>query len=118
MSYRTFKHLLGETSLERKCRFIFGGGILALVTLSFYWYGLKTETLVIGQKTEAARVRVEQKIENLHIKKVLAATSLDSFVDELSGEKSPRNPKPKFESYVFKPYPERNEQRPRDEFEG
>ena len=44
MSYRTFKHLLGETSLERKCRFIFGGGILALVTLSFYWYGQKTES--------------------------------------------------------------------------
>ena len=32
VSYRTFKHLLGETSLERKCRFIFGGGILVLVT--------------------------------------------------------------------------------------
>ncbi|MDB5353212.1 MAG: signal transduction histidine kinase [Planctomycetota bacterium] len=117
MSYRTFKHLLGETSLERKCRFIFGGGILALVTLSFYWYGQKTESLVIGQKTEAARVRVEQSIENLHLKKVLAATSLDSFVDEFSGEKSPLNPRPKFESYVFKPYPTRNEPRPRDEFE-
>ena len=37
MSYRSFKHLLGETSLERKCRFIFGGGILVLVTFSFYW---------------------------------------------------------------------------------
>ena len=47
MSYRTFKHLLGETSLERKCRFIFGGGILVLVTTSFYWYGQKTEKLVI-----------------------------------------------------------------------
>ena len=56
MSYRTFKHLLGETSLERKCRFIFGGGILVLVTLSFYWYGQKTESLVIGQKHEAARL--------------------------------------------------------------
>ncbi|OYW19839.1 MAG: hypothetical protein B7Z55_08180, partial [Planctomycetales bacterium 12-60-4] len=26
MSYRTIKKLLGETSLERKCRFLFGSG--------------------------------------------------------------------------------------------
>ncbi len=52
VSYRSFKHLLGETSLERKCRFIFGGGILVLVTFSFYWYGQKTESLVIGQTTQ------------------------------------------------------------------
>ena len=119
MSYRTFKHLLGETSLERKCRFIFGGGILTLVTLSFYWYGQKTESLVIGQKTEAARGRVEQTVENLHIKSVLKATNLSSFVDELSGEKSVLNPHPKFESYVLKPYPDpsRQDNRPRDDFE-
>jgi hypothetical protein len=35
MSYRTFKRLLGETSLERKCRFLFGGGLLLLVSGSF-----------------------------------------------------------------------------------
>ena len=28
MSYRAFKRLLGETSLERKCRFLLGGFIL------------------------------------------------------------------------------------------
>src|SRR5882724_330870 len=90
VSYRSFKHLLGETSLERKCRFIFGGGILVLVTFSFYWYGQKTESLVIGQKTEAARGRVEQTIENLHIK-VILPNNLSSLVDEFSGVKSPLN---------------------------
>ena len=30
MSYRTIKRLLGETSLERKCRLLFGGGLLLL----------------------------------------------------------------------------------------
>ena len=44
MSYRSFKHLLGETSLERKCRFIFGLGILVLVSVSFFLYGQKTES--------------------------------------------------------------------------
>jgi two-component system sensor histidine kinase BarA len=55
MSYRTFKHLLGETSLERKCRFIFGGGLFVLVSLSFSWYGAKTESLVAGQTIKNAR---------------------------------------------------------------
>ena len=32
MSYRAFKRLLGETSLERKCRFLFGAGTLLLIT--------------------------------------------------------------------------------------
>src|SRR4051795_5310765 len=68
VSYRTFKHLLGETSLERKCRFIFGGGILVLVTLSFYWYGRKTESLVIGQNTQAARMQIKSIVEGVHTK--------------------------------------------------
>lgn len=38
MSYRIFKRLLGESSLERKCRFLFGGGLLILISLSFYLY--------------------------------------------------------------------------------
>ena len=31
MSYRAFKRLLGETSLERKCRFLFGAPRVAQV---------------------------------------------------------------------------------------
>src|SRR4051812_15237051 len=68
VSYRSFKHLLGETSLERKCRFIFGGGILVLVTCSFYWYGRKTEWLVINQTTQTARMLVKPTLMNLHYK--------------------------------------------------
>ena len=46
MSYRAFKHLLGETSLERKCRFLFGGFIVLLITASFWLYLHMTESLV------------------------------------------------------------------------
>ena len=46
MSYRAFKHLLGETSLERKCRFLFGAGILLLL----HWkYAAGRGQLVPGQ---------------------------------------------------------------------
>lgn len=49
MSYRTIKRLLGETSLERKCRLFLGGGILILILLSFFFYGYQTEKLVWDQ---------------------------------------------------------------------
>src|SRR3954469_21167649 len=68
MSYRTFKHLLGETSLERKCRFIFGGGILFLVSMSFFWYGRKTEQLVRSQTTQNARFLVRPILDGIHTK--------------------------------------------------
>jgi two-component system, NarL family, sensor histidine kinase BarA len=49
MSYRAFKRLLGETSLERKCRFLFGGFIFLLITGSFGWYARQTEHLAYDQ---------------------------------------------------------------------
>ena len=68
MSYRSFKHLLGETSLERKCRFIFGLGILLLVTGSFFLYGRKTEELVRMQTTQTARMTVRDAINKHHVR--------------------------------------------------
>ncbi|RIK82698.1 MAG: sensor histidine kinase [Planctomycetota bacterium] len=49
MSYRGFKRVLGETSLERKCRFLFGACLLMLITASFVWYGRRNEQLVYEQ---------------------------------------------------------------------
>jgi signal transduction histidine kinase len=46
MSYRTFKRVLGETSLERKCRWWFGISLVVLLTLSFSWYGQRTDRIV------------------------------------------------------------------------
>ena len=46
MSYRTFKRVLGETSLERKCRWWFGVSLAVLLTLTFTWYGRRTDQIV------------------------------------------------------------------------
>ncbi len=46
MSYRTIKRVLGETNLERKCRWWFGTSLFILLTLSFFWYGRRTDTIV------------------------------------------------------------------------
>jgi signal transduction histidine kinase len=46
MASRTLKRVMGETSLERKCRWWFGLSLVVLLTLSFFWYGRQTEKLV------------------------------------------------------------------------
>ena len=66
MSYRTFKRLLGETSLERKCRFLFGGGLLILITLSFYLYGKLTSSLVDDKDQITGRLMVMPIILKKH----------------------------------------------------
>jgi signal transduction histidine kinase len=66
MSYRTFKRLLGETSLERKCRFLFGGGLLLLITLSFYVYGKLTSGLVEDKDQITGRLLVMPIILKKH----------------------------------------------------
>jgi two-component system, NarL family, sensor histidine kinase BarA len=66
MSYRTLKRLLGETSLERKCRFLFGGGLLILITGSFYFYGYRTARLVEEQKLITGRMMVMPIILRKH----------------------------------------------------
>jgi two-component system sensor histidine kinase BarA len=63
MSYRAFKRLLGETSLERKCRFLFGAFILLLITSSFWLYARQTEGLAYNQLTTTCRLRVIQIVE-------------------------------------------------------
>ncbi len=46
MSYRTFKRVLGETRLERKCRLIFGGSLLLLIGGAFWAVDRIAEDLV------------------------------------------------------------------------
>jgi two-component system, NarL family, sensor histidine kinase BarA len=54
MSYRSFKRVLGETSLERKCRFLFGACLLFLITGSFWWYGSRNEDLLYQSTRKGA----------------------------------------------------------------
>ena len=117
MSYRSFKHLLGETSLERKCRFIFGLGIFLLVTVSFLLYGLKTETLVKKQTTQAARTLVNPTLMNIHYKK-LGNEDFESIIDVLWGGLRPLDDMPNSEPWVLNPYNTKDpKKQPADEFE-
>ena len=67
MSYRAFKRLLGETSLERKCRFLFGAFILVLITLSFWIFALQAENLAYEQTTTTCRLLVNPILAKHHL---------------------------------------------------
>ncbi len=69
MSYRGVKRLLGETSLERKCRFLFGACLFALITGSFYWYSGKTEEQVREQSRRAGPGLVKAALLSYHMLK-------------------------------------------------
>ncbi len=71
MSYRTFKRLLGETSLERKCRLLFGLATLCLITGSFIWYGWITEGLAYDQVDTTGRLAASHALIRAHLNKGL-----------------------------------------------
>src|ERR1041384_4418378 len=69
MSYRSFKRVIGETSLERKCRFLFGACLLVLITGSFFLYSRQTEMLVDSQNPLRGRLLVDTSVALLHWEK-------------------------------------------------
>lgn len=93
MSYRTFKRLLGETSLERKCRFLFGGGLLLLITGSFYFYGRLTARLVHEQTNIAGRLLMMPIIYEKHWKVFEVDRTFVPVIDELARDVKGQQPK-------------------------
>ena len=118
MSYRSFKHLLGETSLERKCRFIFGMGILLLVTGSFFLYGRKTEELVRMQTTQSARMTVRDAINKHHVR-LLGEEKFEAVINALWGEyDSLEDELPNYKARLLNPFNLKDpDKQPADEFE-
>jgi two-component system, NarL family, sensor histidine kinase BarA len=78
MSYRAFKRLMGETSLERKCRFLFGGGLMLLITGSFYLHARQNENVVHQKNIESARRLVIPALVEMHVKAPESEAKLNS----------------------------------------
>ncbi len=117
MSDRVFKHLLGETELERKCRFAFGMIILILVSGSFFWYGQKTESLVRKQTTQTARMLVGPTLLNIHYK-ALGNINIDPKLEEPVDDFKPLNDLPRHHTWVLESENTTNSKKqPRDDFE-
>lgn len=89
MSYRTIKRLLGETSLERKCRLLFGGGLLLLISGSFYFYARQTQKLVIVQNIDLARSLVASVILENHASRFERDNHLERDIERMSRDLKP-----------------------------
>lgn len=104
ISYRSLKKLVGESSLERKCRFLFGCALLFLITASFGLYASRTKRLVEYQQLLAARMLVPRLLQLRHYAVLLPAASPEN--EESSGaeaqEEAPSAPEPDEPSLVQK----------------
>jgi two-component system sensor histidine kinase BarA len=144
MSYRAFKRLLGETSLERKCRFLFGAGILLLITASFWWYAHETEHLAYDQTLITGRLLVNPIVVDQHLRHLNVAVwewnplqqeerilgekpgqprdgskeweQLRRALDELSEQHLPDSLR-KYQHSIIKPNASRRVNQPEDSFE-
>jgi len=67
MSYKGFKRLLGESSLERKSRFLLGALTLLLISGSFWLFERMTVSLAYDATTSSGRILASQVVYNLHV---------------------------------------------------
>jgi len=113
MSYRSIKRVLGESSLERKCRFLFGGMLLVLIASSFWFYGYQTEKLVNRQNRIMGRLLVDRVLYITHWKELETEESFQPLVQELTERLSKEQYKWRF----LRPAATDGTGRPKDEIE-
>jgi len=100
--------------LERKCRFLFGAGILVLMTASFYWYGRRTETLVYEQNRLTGQLLVAPILQRQHWERDPGQMSeFKPVIEELFGALKPEAYKAKILKFGTKD----REHIPSDEWE-
>jgi two-component system sensor histidine kinase BarA len=99
MSYRSLRDILGETSLERKVRFLFGLCLFALIAASFWWYGSRTEQLVYSSSRATGRHVVDAIMLQYHWKMLEKEQQYASTIESL--EK--RLPREKYQWRLLRP---------------
>jgi len=67
MSYRGLKRVLGETNLERKCRYLFLACLALLIAGAFWWVSTVTENLVKDVARTTGRQLVATHVFEYHL---------------------------------------------------
>lgn len=106
MSYRSLRDILGETSLERKVRFLFGLCLFVLIAGSFWWYGNRTEQLVYSSSRATGRHVVDAIVLQYHWKMLENEQATSSTIEGL--EK--RLAREKYQWRLLDPYAPAEEQ--------
>ena len=71
MSYRSIKKFLGETSLERKIRILFGFCLLVLIGGSFFWVMWITEGIVKENTRSKAHELIAVQLYKVHMSNII-----------------------------------------------
>ncbi len=100
MSYQSIKRVLGESSLERKCLFLFGVALLLLISGSFWWYGARTGEVVFRQNRTKGRLLVDQIMYIEHWEKFETNEQFLPLVQDLAGNLR----KQEYKSRFIQPY--------------
>ena len=88
ISYRALKKLIGESSLERKCRFLFGFALLFLITASFWLYESRTRRLVELQQVLAANALLPHLLKLHHYGVLIPAAMERNTASTTSGNEA------------------------------
>jgi two-component system sensor histidine kinase BarA len=111
MSYRAFKRLFGETSLERKCRLMLGAVTLVLITASFWFYAYKTDTMAYDAITNSGRLLVPLILAKAHVGQDLLKQAIDQF-QEQSEQGRQKDALAKYSYAILKPNAKKPENKP------
>ncbi|HMO13967.1 MAG TPA: ATP-binding protein [Pirellulaceae bacterium] len=82
MSYRSIKKILGENSLEWKCRLLFGASMFVLISSSFYAVSRITESLVRDKTRVIANETIATEFMRIHMEK--RASESSELFEEIS----------------------------------
>lgn len=91
ISYRALKKLIGESSLERKCRFLFGFALLFLITASFWLYASRTRRLVEYQQLLRAQMMVSRVLQLVHYAALIPAATDSKSAQSTDSSATPPN---------------------------
>jgi signal transduction histidine kinase len=86
MAYRTLTNILGATSLERKCRFLFGLCLFVLIAGSFWWYGSRTEQVVYETTRNTGRQLVDAYMLQYHWQKLEPEQKYTDLIKRLASD--------------------------------
>ena len=89
MSYRTIKRVLGETSLERKFRFLFGGGLMLLISGSFYLYATLNRRLIDDPNELKSRYQVASILLRYHWKWAESSDDIRPIIERFADDLKP-----------------------------
>jgi len=91
MSYRSIKKVLGETSLERKCRFLFGACLSLLIGGVFYWVNYNADRLVLNTARSNGRDLVDSILLRTHFEMWETERNQKEVLQELLEDLGGRN---------------------------